>query len=72
MYMYMYIYMYMHIIGIHVCMYVCMHVISPPLIITRPNKNKPWGEQIFVTINLDGGTITPLINDDFWFDLPPS
>ena len=26
----------------------------------------------FLTINLDGGTITPLINDDFWFDLPTS
>ena len=30
------------------------------------------GEQIFVTINLDGGTITPLIKDDVWFDLSPS
>ena len=28
------------------------------------------GEKLFVTINLDGGTITPLINDDFWSNLP--
>ena len=41
-----------------------------PLIINPPNKKKHWG-QICFTINLDGGTITPLINDDFWFDLPP-
>ena len=43
----------------------------PPLIITPPKK-QPWGENIFFTVNLDGGTITRLINDDFWFDLPPS
>ena len=44
----------------------------PPLIITPPNKKSfLWGD-FFFTINLDGGTITPLINDDFWFDLPPS
>ena len=44
-------------------------LISPPLIRDPPNK-KPWGGN--VTINLDGGTITPLIRNDFWFDLPPS
>ena len=45
----------------------------PPLIINPPNKTKQtWGEKKCFTINLDGGTITPLINDDFWFDLPPS
>ena len=48
-----------------------MAVNLPPLIITPLIKNKPWGEKLF-TINLDGGTITPLINEDFWFDLPPS
>ena len=31
----------------------------PPLIITPPNKNKPFGGKSFFTINLDGGTITP-------------
>ena len=37
-----------------------------------PNKKgTTFGEQLLFTINLDGGTITPLINDNFWFDLPP-
>ena len=39
--------------------YTCIH---PPLI----KKKQHFGG------NLDGGTITPLINDDFWFDLPTS
>ena len=44
----------------------------PPLIIP-PLIKKTLGEKnMFFTINLDGGTITPHINDDFWFDLPPS
>ena len=44
-----------------------MCIKSPPALDNNPpNKNKPWGEQIFNTINLDGGTITPLINNDFW------
>ena len=59
----------------YVCVYIYIYIyiISPPLIITPPNKNKPWGK-IFVTINLDGGTITSLIKKKhiFWFDLPPS
>ena len=29
------------------------------------------GEQLFVTINLDRGTITPLKKYYVWFDLPP-
>ena len=43
-----------------------------PLIITPPNKKQTLGGDKFFTINLDAGTITPLMNDDFWFDLPPS
>ena len=44
----------------------------PPLIINPPNKKPPlWGD-FFLIINLDGGTITPLINEYFWFDLPLS
>ena len=31
----------------------------PTLIIIPPNKKQHWGGQIFLTINLDGGTITP-------------
>ena len=27
---------------------------------------------VYVCMYVDGGTIAPLINDDFWFDLPPS
>ena len=40
-------------------------IIICPLII-----NPPLGGQLFVTINLDGGTITPLINKYFWSNLP--
>ena len=44
MYIYIYIYIYIY----------------PPLIIKPPNKKPPLGgENIFVTINLDRGTITP-------------
>ena len=44
----------------------------PPLIIPPYKQKAPWGKNKLFTINLDGGTITPLINDDFGFDLPPS
>ena len=33
-------------------------------------RNPPMEGKIFVTINLDGGTITPLIRNDFWSNLP--
>ena len=50
-----------------------MYNLPPPLIITPPNKkNIPLGLFCLLTINLDGGTITPLVRNDFWFDLPPS
>ena len=39
---------------------------KPPLI-----RTPPLGGTIIVTINLDGGTITPLIRNDFWSNLPP-
>ena len=51
-----------------------MYIISPPLNKNPPPNKKPplgGGKTIF-TINLDGGTITPLIRNYFWFDLPPS
>ena len=38
---------------------------QPPLI-----TKKTFGGKICVTINSDGGTITPLINDDVWTNLP--
>ena len=61
---------------VHIYIYIYIHIyiyIYPPLIRNPPNKKPPpWGEQIFVTINLYGGTIAPLIRNDFWFDLPPS
>ena len=57
---------------VYIYIYIYLYIISPPLNNNPPNKKHPlWGD-FFVTINLDGGTITPLINDDFWFDLPPS
>ena len=64
MYMYMYIHIYIYI-------YICMYNL-PPLIINPPKKKTNlWGDSCF-TINLDRGTITPLISDDLCFDLPPS
>ena len=40
---------------------------------SRRVKRPPLGGgEIFVTINLDGGTITPLIRNDVWFDLAKS
>ena len=62
--MYIYIYIYTYI-----CVYTQYNL--PPLNNDPPNKQKPLGEQLLFTINLDGGTITPLINDDFGFDLSP-
>ena len=47
-------------------------ILNLPLNNKPPNKNKALWDDFLFTINLDGGTITPLINDDFWFDLPPS
>ena len=41
-----------------------------PLIINPPNKKTTLGGKTLFTINLDGGTITPLINYDFWSNLP--
>ena len=56
------------------CIYIYIYMISPPLSKKTPliRNPPPWGEKQFVTINLDGGTITPLIRNDVWFDLPPS
>ena len=46
----------------------CMHdVISPPLIMIPPNKNKLGGNTYFYYRH-----DYPLINDEFWFDPPPS
>ena len=53
--MYIYIYIYIHNL--------------PPLIINPPQKITLGGNNFFI-VNLDGGTITPLIKDDCWFDLP--
>ena len=57
------------------CIYIYIYIYNlPPLNKKTPHK-KPHlggGEQICVTIKLDGGTINPLIkNNDVWFDLPP-
>ena len=39
---------------------ILIRIISPPLIITHPNtKNNPWGRNLSVTINLDGGGVEP-------------
>ena len=70
----MYVCMYV-CVCIHIYIYIYIYIYTynfPPPYNKPPNKNKQLGEQIFVTINLDGGTITPLIKDEFWFDLPPS
>ena len=40
---------------------------KPPLIINPP----PWGENIFVTINLDGDSISPLIKKNQGLVKPP-
>ena len=64
----MHMYTYIHI---HIYIYIYIYNIPPlnnkPLI-----KKQNFGGISLFTINLDGGTITPLINDDVWFDLPPS
>ena len=64
MYMYVYIYIYIHIERERERERQRYNL--PPLILNPPNtKKKTLGGNIFVTINLDGGTIAPLINDEF-------
>ena len=46
--------------------YIYIYNLPPPLIRHAPNKKPPLGGTNIVTINLDGGTITPLIRN------PPS
>ena len=42
-----------------------------PLIINPPNEKTTLGGKLFVTINLDGGTITPLTTKkDVWSNPP--
>ena len=57
-------------LSVYIYIYIYIYDI-PPLIINPPNKKPPLGggKQIFVTINLAGGTITPLIRNICWFDL---
>ena len=44
-----------------------------PLIINHPLiKTNPWGDKICFTINLDGGTITPLIKKRCLVKPPPN
>ena len=43
---------------------------SPPLNNTPLIIKKAWGEKLCFTINLDGGTISPLIKNDVWSNLP--
>ena len=50
----MYIYIY-----ICMCVYIYIYIYNPPLIVTPLIKNKPWGDKLYLTISLDGGTITP-------------
>ena len=62
-YVYMCICVYIYI---YIYMYVCIYIISPlnkkpPLL-----RNPPLGGNFLVTINLEGGTITPVIGN------PPS
>ena len=49
--------------------------INPPVGAQAPGGgliiNPPLGGKIIFTTNLDGGTITPLIRNDFWSNLPP-
>ena len=62
-YMYIYIYIYIHIERerdiTYIYIYIYIYIISPPNNNPPPNKKKPWGGGKN-TINLDGGTITPL------------
>ena len=60
-------------IYIYIYLYTCIYVYNlPPLIRNPPNKKPPLGGgNKHVTINLDGGTITPLIRNDGWSNLPP-
>ena len=43
----------------------------PPLIRNPLIRNPPLGGGNIFTINLDGGTITPLIRNDVWSNLLP-
>ena len=51
------------------CIYIYIYIYIYNL---PPKIDPPLGGKIFATINLDGGTITPLIRNNCWFDLPPS
>ena len=71
--MYIYIYIYTHIyISLYICIYIYIYIYIyihnlPPLNKKLPLiRNPPLGKNVIVTINLDGGTITPLIRN------PPS
>ena len=45
------------------CVYIYIYIYNLPLNKKTPLiRNPPWRGQIFVTINLDRGTITSLIN----------
>ena len=44
----------------------------PPLIINPPNKKPNLLGDFFFTINLDGGTITPLIKTNMFGQTPPN
>ena len=46
-------------------------LISPPLNNNPPNKNNLGGKNILFIANSDGGTITPLIKDDFCGSIYP-
>ena len=47
-------------------MYIIYNIISPPINKNPPIRNPPLGEDFIVTINLDGGTISPLIKYPPW------
>ena len=52
-------------------MYVCVYILSPPLIITPPNKIKPWGETNICYYQFRRRHDYPLINDLFGSIYPP-
>ena len=56
----------------YVHMYICTYVHNlPPLIINPQIKKKTLGEQQFATINLEGGTIIPLIKKTMFGQTSP-
>ena len=57
-YTYVCVYIYIYVC-VAIYIYIYIYIIPPLNNNPPPNKKEPWGEQIFVTINLDGGTITP-------------